>query len=74
MKAIASPADADNHELHSFGNLTAGGGAVTSSVLLCSLQREGTHGSDTYDDDIYLVAIDFHLEQDTVGSRQTTTK
>ncbi len=71
---VASPADADKHELNSFGNLTAGGGADVSSVLICSLQREGTHGDDTYDDDIYLVAMDFHFEMDTMGSRTVTSK
>ena len=83
-KTFASPADADLHELHSFGDIEAGeyyaprdrsSGQIVSSVLLCSLQREGTDAvNDTYDDDIYVVALDFHIEQDTVGSRQIATK
>ena len=46
-----------------------------SSVLLCSLQRKGTDAvNDTYDDDIYVVAMDFHIEMDTVGSREQYIK
>jgi hypothetical protein len=73
-KTIASPSDADKHEEHDFSSTISVAGAVRSSILLCSLQREGTDDLDTYDDDIYLVAMDFHLEMDTVGSRTEATK
>jgi len=73
-KTIASPSDADKHELHEIAETITGAGADVISVLLCSLQREGTHGDDTYDDDIYIVALDFHIEQDTMGSRQELVK
>ena len=74
-KTIASPNDADKHELHSFSTTISGAGAIVSSVLLCSLQREGTDAvNDTYDDDIYVVAMDFHFEMDTIGSRTITAK
>lgn len=48
-----------------------------SSILVCSLYRDGTAGvvaSDTYDDDIYLTALDAHIECDTIGSRERITK
>ena len=77
-KTVASPNDADKHELHSFSatiEANSGAGQRVSSVILCSLQREGTDAvNDTYDDDIYVVAMDFHIEQDTVGSRAIATK
>ncbi len=73
-KTIASPSDADRHELHSFSETITGAGTGVISILLCSLQREGTHEDDTYDDDIYLVALDFHIEMNTIGSRIIDTK
>lgn len=48
--------------------------AGVSGVLLCSLMREGTHANDDLDSDVYLTAIDFHYEIDTVGSRQEAVK
>lgn len=45
-----------------------------SCVALCSLMREGTHSADTYDNDIYLVALDSHFQIDTMGSRQENSK
>ena len=73
---VVSPEDADKHQYDDFGAIEAnsGAGQYPSSVILCSLQREGTHLDDDYDDDIYLVALDFHIEMDTVGSRTETTK
>ena len=76
-ETFPSPEDADEHELHEFDAMEAnsGAGQDVSSVILCSLQREGTDAvNDTYDDDIYVVAMDFHIEQDTLGSRLITTK
>jgi hypothetical protein len=45
-----------------------------SGVAICSLTRLGTDGADTYDDDIYLVALDSHFEIDSCGSREESTK
>ncbi len=39
-----------------------------SAVIICSLTRNGGGDGDTYDNDIYLTALDFHIEIDTVGS------
>lgn len=71
---IASPEDTDNHHYAEIAPLISGTGKTMSSVLLCSLTREGTHANDDYDDDAYLVALDFHVEKDTVGSRTEITK
>ncbi len=73
-ETFASPNDADKHEVHEFDAIT-GTGMGISSILLCSLQREGTDAvNDTYDDDIYIVAMDFHIEMDTAGSRSEYLK
>lgn len=76
-ETFTSPNDADKHELHEFDDIetNSGAGQKVSSVILCSLQREGTDAvNDTYDDDIYLVAMDFHIEMDTIGSRAEAVK
>lgn len=64
---------ADKHIYFDLEGLTGSSSGV-SSVLLCSLTREGTHINDDYDNDIYLVAADFHIEMDTIGSRTELTK
>ena len=71
---IASPEDADNHQLDEIDESIDGTGKTISSVLLCSLTREGTHDNDTYDNSVYLVALDFHIEMNTVGSRTESAK
>lgn len=73
---LTSPNDADKHLYSDFSAIEAnsGAGQYPSSVILCSLEREGTHLDDTYAADIYLVALDFHIEMDTMGSRGETTK
>lgn len=72
---IASPNDADNHQYAEIAASISGTGKTISSVLLCSLEREGTDAvNDDYDDVVYLVALDFHFEKDTVGSRQEAVK
>ena len=72
---IASPADADNHQQDEIADPITGTGKTISSILLCSLQREGTDGvNDDYDNDVYLAALDFHFEKDMVGSRTEASK
>jgi len=39
-----------------------------SSMLICSLMREGSDDADTYDAAAYLVGIDFHVEMDKLGT------
>lgn len=71
---MASPNDADNHQYADIEDIT-GTGKTMSSVLICSIQREGTDAvNDDYASAIYLVALDFHFPKDTVGSRQEVVK
>lgn len=70
---IVSPNEADNQQIASIATLT-GTGKTLSSVILCSVTREGTHLNDDYDDVVYVVSFDFHTEKDTMGSRQAITK
>ena len=70
---VAAPAVADRHSVANVATLT-GTGKTISSVILCSLSRLGNNASDTYDDFIYLVAADFHIIRDTIGSISEYTK
>ena len=63
----------DEHLYFDLDDLTGSADGV-SSLLLCSLTREGTHVNDTYNNDIYITALDFHIQIDTLGSRQETVK
>ena len=63
---------ADKHILFEIsGNV--GSAAGVSSFLLCSLTRTGGTDDD-YDNDIYLLGLDSHIEMDTMGSRLETSK
>jgi hypothetical protein len=50
-----------------------GTGKLLSSMLMCRIWRDPT-GSDTYPDDAGLLEIDFHYQQDAMGSRQEFVK
>lgn len=63
----------DSHLVFDLEELTGSSSGV-SSMLICSLTREGTHANDTYDNDIYLIEVDFHLKLDSLGSRQELSK
>ena len=45
-----------------------------SSMLVCRVFRDGTHGNDTYNDDALMLQFDFHYEIDADGSRQEYSK
>lgn len=64
----------DGHQLIELVANIDGTGKEISSVLLCSIQRTGTHGDDNYGNVIYLVSGDFHYQVDTLGSRTITAK
>ena len=63
----------DKHEYTEITNNISSSSEV-SAIALCSLKREGTHENDTLDADIYLLALDAHIEIETVGSRQELVK
>lgn len=64
----------DKHMYKDVADSMSGVGKGISSVLICSLTRDGTHVDDTYAGDILLVGADFHLELDTLGSREEVAK
>jgi len=71
---IASPNTARRHQLIELVASITGTGKTLSSILLCSLSRIGGDGADDYDDIIYLIGVDFHLQKDALGSRQEAIK
>ena len=72
---LATPEVTDQHTYGEIEDSLSGTGKEISSVLLCSLQREATHATDTYNAKaIYLTALDFHVEFDSNGSRTLSTK
>lgn len=74
---IEASGDADAHTLDEIAATITGTGKTISSVILCSLEREGTYAGgdpDDYNNNVYLVALDFHFEKDTVGSRLEASK
>lgn len=63
----------DKHLLHEISDTIDGSGKDgLSSILLCSLTRKGT--TDTYASSVYLLALDFHIEMDTIGSKEEYIK
>ena len=55
---------------------TRPGASITgvSSMLICSLTREGTDADDTLLQDVYCAEVDFHYQKDSFGSRTRTMK
>ena len=52
----------------------AGTGKTLSSVLLCSLSRDGASATDTYPQDAGLIAVSFAYTVDAMGSTTLTAK
>lgn len=66
---VAADETTDKHQRDNFTTIS-GAGKTISSMILCSIQREDSDGTDTYNNkDAYLTEIDFHAEKDTMGSR-----
>ena len=65
---ISSPGVADKHLYSVIINPIDGTGKKGSSVLICSLTRNGGSANDTYSNNVYLVALDFHHQVDKPGS------
>lgn len=64
---------ADDHLYTGFAAID-GTGMTISSVFLCRLFRNSSDAADTFDDDMRLLEVDIHYQQDTVGSRQEMIK
>jgi hypothetical protein len=71
---VVSPAVTDKHQLAEIMPTISGTGKLISSILLCSVSRIGGDVGDTYPGDIYLVSMDFHYRQNTLGSKTELTK
>ena len=72
--SVSAPGVADTHQLAIIDEVMDGTGKLLSSILVCSIQRLGNLGGDTYDNEIYLISSDFHYEVDTLGSREALVK
>lgn len=65
---------ADQHLLAPIGDLVNPvNGENVSDMLICSLTRD-TSVANNYSSSVYLLEVDFHFIQDTLGSRETFTK
>lgn len=65
---------ADEHILMEIEDVIDGSGIDgVSSMLICSLTRD-ISVANNYDEDIYLLELDFHFQIDTMGSRQEAVK
>lgn len=71
---IAASGVADRHVSESVATAISGTGKEFESVILCSLEREGTHANDDYGSSVYLVSMHFCMPVDTLGSRTKTSK
>ena len=60
------------HILSSFTNISGTGITGVSSMMLCRIFRDVAN--DNFDDDAALLEIDFHYEQDTLGSKTSSAK
>ena len=75
VEVEASPNVEDYHQM-AVMTTTIPGAAIAgvSSMLICSLTREGTDATDTLLQDVYCAEVDFHYQIDTIGSKTRTTK
>lgn len=61
------------HVISEFSEIS-GTGQTLSSMLVCRVFRDGTHGNDTYNNDALMLQFDFHYEIDADGSREEYSK
>jgi len=66
-QSFANLTTLDRHNLTYFTPVV-GTGKEISSMLLCSLKRNSSTGTDTYTGSAYLLEVDFHIMVDSVGS------
>ncbi len=67
-------ANSQNEHLYTTITTDMGSSDGVSAIALMSITRNGGHADDDYNNDIYLIALDAHIQIDTVGSRAMTTK
>ncbi len=66
-QAFANSTTLDTHNVGHFLDV-AGTGKKVSSMLLCSLKRNSSNGSDTYTGAAYLLEVDIHIQVESLGS------
>lgn len=64
---------ADKHYVTKIGTIT-GTGKNISSILVCRIFRNSSHGDDDLAQDAFGFEVDFHFEVNTMGSRQELVK
>ena len=69
----AASGTAWQHQKAVFDSIS-GTGKKISSMLVCRLYRDPSDAEDTYEHDAAFLEIDFHYEQDTLGSQTVTSK
>ena len=58
---------ANKHIYQSFG-LISGKGKEVSSMLVCRIFRDAANPLDTYNHDVGLLEVDFHIKNNSIGS------
>jgi hypothetical protein len=72
-KVVTANFGAQNNVIVSFGNIV-GTGKTISSIFMCRIYRDPADASDTFGASAWLKSADIHVEIDTLGSRQATSK
>lgn len=76
--ATAAGGTAWVHKLTDFkesgNNYISGAGKTLSSMLVCRLHRNSNAGSDTLNQDVALLEVDFHYQIDSLGSDEPMVK
>jgi hypothetical protein len=70
---VAADETALKHQIDGIGTIT-GTNFTLSSMLACRLYRKAADAADTYDNDVYFLEFDFHVEYDRPGSRDEFVK
>lgn len=79
MTAVCTAGTALKHEFNklldgSSNDYIDGSGKTISSILICRVFRDATDDADTLAADAWLLALDIHVERDTMGSRSELIK
>lgn len=73
ISAIGTPSGTGQHLINGFPQIS-GTGLGISTILVCRVFRAVGQSGDTFGNDTGLLGLDFHYEQNTVGSRTPWTK
>jgi hypothetical protein len=73
-KTIAIDGTDGRHQMEEIASTISGTGKTISSILMCTLERLASDSNDTFSGSVYVIAIDFHIETNSLGSKEQTTK